>query len=157
MEVKENPKSFWKFVRSKTQSRTGISDLKNDNGEWITNDKDKANELNYFFSSVFTKEENDEFPDFSTNIDSSISDIIVTENKVKLLLKQLNVSKSTGPDNFHPRFLRKLLTIFPTQLLYCSINLSVRVACLVTGNLQTLHVYSKATTKQSHQTTGRSV
>ena len=107
LEVKENPKSFWKFVRSKTQSRTGISDLKNENGEWITNDKDKANELNDFFSSVFTKEENDEFPDFSTKTDSSISDIIVTENKVKLLLKQLNVSKSTGPDNFHPRFLKE--------------------------------------------------
>ena len=58
LEVKENPKSFWKFVRSKTQSRTGICDLKNENGEWITNDKDKANELNDFLSSVFTKEEN---------------------------------------------------------------------------------------------------
>ena len=31
----------------------------------------------------------------------------MTENKVKLLLKQLNVSKSTGPDNFHPRFLKE--------------------------------------------------
>ena len=107
LEVKENPKSFWKYVRSKTQTRSGIGDLKNDNGEWITNDKDKANELNNFFSSVFTKDENDEFPDYSTNIDSSISDIVVTENKVKLLLKQLNVSKSTGPDNFHPRFLKE--------------------------------------------------
>ena len=48
MEVKENPKSFWKFVRSKTKSRPGISELKNENGEWITNDKDKANELNSF-------------------------------------------------------------------------------------------------------------
>ena len=46
LEVKENPKSFWKFVRSKTQTRSGISDLKNKDGEWITNDKDKANEMN---------------------------------------------------------------------------------------------------------------
>ena len=107
MEVKENPKSFWKFVRSKTKSRPGISDLKNENGEWITNDEDKANELNSFFSSVFTKDENDEFPDFSTKTDSSISDIAVTENKVKSLLKELNISKSTGPDNFHPRFLKE--------------------------------------------------
>ena len=50
VEVKENPKSFWKVVRSKTKSRPGISDLKNENGEWITNDEDKANELNSFFS-----------------------------------------------------------------------------------------------------------
>ena len=107
LEVKENPKSFWKYVRSKTKTRTGISDLKNDKGEWITNDKDKATELNEFFSSVFTKEEDDELPDFSSKTDSSISDIVVTETKVKSLLKALNVSKSTGPDNFHPRFLKE--------------------------------------------------
>ena len=96
-----------KFVRSKTQTRSGISDLKNKDGEWITNDKDKANEMNGFFSSVFTKDEDNYFPDFSRRSDSSISDIVVTENKVKSLLKQLNVSKSTGPDNFHPRFLKE--------------------------------------------------
>ena len=48
-----------------------VSDLKNDKGEWITNDKDKATELNEFFSSVFTKEEDDELPDFSSKTDSS--------------------------------------------------------------------------------------
>ena len=107
LEIKDNPKSFWKFVRSKTQVRPGIGDLKNANGEWITNDIDKANELNGFFTSVFTKNENKKLPNFSTKTDSFISDIVVTENKVKSLLKQLNISKSTGPDNFHPRFLKE--------------------------------------------------
>ena len=32
---------------------------------------------------------------------------MLTENKVKSLLKQLNISKSTGPDNFHPRFFKE--------------------------------------------------
>ena len=77
-----------------------------------------TNELSNFFSSVFTKDENDDFPYYSTNIDSSVSDMVVTENKVKLLLKQLNVSKSTGLDNFHPTdSLKRLLTIFLIQLL----------------------------------------
>ena len=42
-----------------------------------------------------------------TKTDSSISNIVVTENKVKSLLKKLNISKSKGPDNFHPRFLKE--------------------------------------------------
>ena len=152
MEVKENPKSFWKFVRSKTKSRPGISDLKNENGEWITNDEDKANELNSFFSSVFTKDENDEFPDFSTKTDSSISDIVVTENKVKSLLKKLNISKSTGPDNFHPRFLKETADniSYPITILF---NKSLSEGILpVIGNWQMLPVYSKVATKQNHQT-----
>ena len=82
LEVKENPKSFWKFVRSKTQIRSGISDLNNKDGEWITNDKDKANEMNGFFSSVFTKDEDNYFPDFSRRSDSSISDIVVERVRV---------------------------------------------------------------------------
>ena len=32
---------------------------------------------------------------------------VVTETKVKSLLKALNVSKSTRPDNFHPWFLKE--------------------------------------------------
>ena len=57
LEAKENPKSFWKFVKSKTKTRSVIGDLKNENGEWISDDHEKANELNSFFSLVFTKNE----------------------------------------------------------------------------------------------------
>ena len=73
--------------------------MKNIDGEWIANDKDKANEINVCFSSVFTKDEYNYFPNFSRQSNSSISDLVVTVNKVKPLLKQLNVSKSTGRDN----------------------------------------------------------
>ena len=62
LEVKENPKSFWKFVRSKTQTRSGISDLKNKDGEWITNDKDKANEMNGFLALYSQKMKTIIFP-----------------------------------------------------------------------------------------------
>ena len=38
------------------KTRSGIGDLKNENGEWISDDHEKANELNSFFSSVFTNQ-----------------------------------------------------------------------------------------------------
>lgn len=107
MEVKDNPKSFWKFVRSKTKMKSGVGDLKNHSGEWITGDKDKADELNSFFGSVFTKNESDELPEFLSDVGSSVCDIFVPVHKVKSMLKSLNISKSTGPDEFHPRFLKE--------------------------------------------------
>ena len=54
--VKENPKAFWAYVNSKTKMRSGISDLKDENGTMCSSDADKANILNNFFASVFTKE-----------------------------------------------------------------------------------------------------
>ena len=89
------------------KTRSGIGDLKNENGEWISDDHEKANELNSFFSSVFTKNENDNMPEFQPNITSSVCDITITKQKVESMLKLLNVSKSTGPDEFHPRFLKE--------------------------------------------------
>ena len=54
--VKDNPKAFSAYVNSKTKMKSGISDIKNENGEMRSSDVDKANILNNFFASVFTKE-----------------------------------------------------------------------------------------------------
>lgn len=81
--------------------------MKNESGEWIRDDHEKANELNTFFSSVFTKNENDNMPEFKSDIDNLVCDISVTTQKVKSMLKTLNISKSTGPDEFYPCFLKE--------------------------------------------------
>ena len=57
MDVKANPKSLWKFDRSKTTTRTGIGNLKNENT--VTDDKDKAKIFNSYFLSVFTAKNHD--------------------------------------------------------------------------------------------------
>ena len=53
---KINSKVFWKHVRSKTKAASGVSPLKKENGESATGDDEKADILNIYFSSVFTKE-----------------------------------------------------------------------------------------------------
>ena len=45
LEANENPKSFCKFVKSKTKTRSGIGDLKNHSGEWISDDYEKQSLL----------------------------------------------------------------------------------------------------------------
>ena len=47
-----NAKKFANYIRSKTKSHTGIGPLKNASGKLVTDDKEMAEELNSFFSSV---------------------------------------------------------------------------------------------------------
>jgi hypothetical protein len=58
--VKSNPKIFWKYANSKRKTNTGISELKfkSEEGEKrkTKTDKEKAEVLASFFSSVFTIE-----------------------------------------------------------------------------------------------------
>jgi hypothetical protein len=58
--AKSNPKIFWKYANSKRKTNTGISELtfKSEEGEErkTTTDKEKAEVLASFFSSVFTIE-----------------------------------------------------------------------------------------------------
>ncbi|MCG8431355.1 MAG: hypothetical protein MJA29_09315, partial [Candidatus Omnitrophica bacterium] len=45
-ECKVNPKSFWKYVKSKTKVRTGICPLGGEKGQLFSTDKGKAETLN---------------------------------------------------------------------------------------------------------------
>ena len=44
---------------------------------------EKASEINSFLSSVFTKNENDDIPEFQLNITSSVCDITISKQKVE--------------------------------------------------------------------------
>ena len=49
-------------IYSKLKVKTAISDLKNEDGGEITEDKKKAKAFNNFFSSVFTLEDTTRIP-----------------------------------------------------------------------------------------------
>ena len=52
--VKAISKTFWKFIRPKTTTRTGIGNSKNEDDKAVTDDKDKGEIFNSYASSVFT-------------------------------------------------------------------------------------------------------
>ena len=64
--AKKNPKAIWKYIKSKSKTRTGIGELLKDqndqNSEKTDDDKEKAEILATFFKSVFTKEPVGEVP-----------------------------------------------------------------------------------------------
>ena len=55
--IKENPKSFWSFIKEKTSVKSGIGGLKYELGQKTNDDTEKCEILSNFFTSVFTNEQ----------------------------------------------------------------------------------------------------
>ncbi len=104
---KSNPKAFYNYANSKLKTRQGVSNLRRDDGTTTNSDQEKASELNKFFSSVFTDEDSD-VPTFSDrHNDVLLESVEIKEKDVYDYLKDLNASKSPGPDGLHPRVLKE--------------------------------------------------
>ena len=90
-------------------TREGVSDLSDNNGKQATTDREKADMLNEFFCSVFTKENLDSVPKCeSKKLKTELSSINIDTNTVLKLLRTLDVSKSAGPDGMHPKVLKEM-------------------------------------------------
>ncbi|GAB0207445.1 mitochondrial enolase superfamily member 1 [Grus japonensis] len=53
-DVKDNKKSFYRYVSDKRRTRENVGPLRNETGNRVTQDMEKAEVLNDFFASVFT-------------------------------------------------------------------------------------------------------
>jgi hypothetical protein len=108
--AEDNPKLFWQYIKSKTKTNYSRLEKNPDGGDGDENmaveDQDKAEVLNLFFSSVFTNEPEGTLPTFDQKANSQISDLAISQEKLKLKLLNLNPAKAPGPDNLHPRVLK---------------------------------------------------
>ena len=90
------------------------------------NDSEKAEVLGKFFSSVYTIEPewtwvlNDED---KPNI-SKVINIEITQELIQKKLCKLNINKSPGPDNLHPRVVKELADVL-VKPLHIIFNLSL--------------------------------
>ena len=110
---KTNPKKFWNFVNKKTKCLNAIPDVSyhRSDGSVLCSDSDlsKANIFNEFFSDVFNYNVHYDIADdleFATL--DSIDQIVIDQVEVTKRLKCLNVNKSAGVDEIHPRVLREV-------------------------------------------------
>ena len=71
-ERKKNPEAFYKYAQSKLKTRTGTPHFAREDGSLTTTDKQKADLLNNFFSSVFTREDTNNMPDTVTSHTDSV-------------------------------------------------------------------------------------
>ena len=100
LNAKKEPKRFWKYVKQKTKSKSSIGNLQKNDGTLTQTDNEKANELNKFFASVFTRENVSNIPTVQDlNFDRPLETIDISATEVEKLLHELNTTKSMGPDN----------------------------------------------------------
>lgn len=117
---KANAKAFWKFIKSKLKSSDGIATLVvKTNGDKASSDKDKAELLNNYFASVFTRENMNNLPtleESSRTHGFTLSEIIITPKAVEDKLKRLNPKKAQGPDRIPARVLKEISEEIATPL-----------------------------------------
>ena len=92
------------------------------NGDTVAESSiEKAEVLNKYFSTVFTKETSSEQPRFSDRpFTEQLTDISFDENSIEKKLSSLKVNKSPGPDRSHLRLLKEMSGIlkYPLQKLF---------------------------------------
>ena len=123
--IKTDTKIFWKYVRSKSKTKSTVSKLQMNNGALSTTDQETATTLNSYFTTVFEKEPDGPLPEFQNRIyQEALLTTEISEIKVENAIEALKPSKSQGPDNFHPKYLKEtkdqlkvpLKTIFENSL-----------------------------------------
>lgn len=117
-DCKLNPKKLWKYMKSKTRVKTTIPPLRDRTGKLSENNKQQAETLAAQFASVMVTEPEGDIPTLpDRNLETPpLSTIQITEAMVMKKLKNLNTSKSPGPDEVHPRVLKENATVLAPAL-----------------------------------------
>ena len=101
----KNQKPFWKYIKARRQDSTGVAPLKN--GPYLeSSSSGKARVLLKQFCSVFTKENNSTPANILGNPFPEAEPLNIEQNGIEKLLKNLNSSKATGPDNIPTQVLK---------------------------------------------------
>ena len=96
-----NSGQFFKHVNKKLGRAQGIGILKNQQGEAVLNDGDKANLLNQFFSSVNVTD-NNIVPDFPSRVSKNtrLESVQFRPETVRKLSQKIKPKLSQGPDGY---------------------------------------------------------
>ena len=98
-------------MQSKTKMKTGVSPLVTPEGKTVESNEGKADILNSFFSSVFTREDADTAPNLGLATKSKgvmLENVDFTVEDVKKKLEELNTNKACGPDAIPSKILKEL-------------------------------------------------
>ena len=115
METAQKQNKFWNYIRNTKKDSSGVAPLRSD-GLLVDDTKEKAEILNRQYFSVFTPENTDEqLPPLNDNF-QSMPEIKVTILGTEKLLKNLDPTKATGPDQIPARILKQFAAEFAPHL-----------------------------------------
>ena len=104
--VKQNPKRFWSFVKSKTCNRSVPNIISWDDRQ-AKSSSEQAKLFNEYFHSVFPEPCDNNVSPVRIETETVLSNICISEDTVLKLMKDLDVNKATGPDNLSSTFLKE--------------------------------------------------
>lgn len=140
--IQDNPKKFWSFYSVKTRTRKLPLAIKKDvnSNSLVTDSLEKANLFNNYFNSVFSKPCKEPLPPGLCPIVPplrELSNVVISVNAVESILKNLDPSKSPGPDGLTSRLLKEIASEIsrPITDLYKSLNSSIFPTKLKDSNL----------------------
>ncbi|GAB0209907.1 hypothetical protein GRJ2_003456400 [Grus japonensis] len=97
-DIEGNKKSFYRYVSDKRRMRENVGPLRNETGDLVTQDMEKAEVLNDFFASVFTGKSLSHTAQVTEGRDGENAEPpTVGEDQVQEYLRNLKVHKSMGP------------------------------------------------------------
>ncbi|CAC5382530.1 unnamed protein product [Mytilus coruscus] len=110
---KTEPKHFRSYIKSKTKSKTTVSNLTKEDRSFTLSNSEKGSVLNKVFASVFTNENDSNIPVFEDkDFDTLLEHFVLSEATVEKHLLTSNISKSIGPDNIHPLIVKNDTKIY---------------------------------------------
>lgn len=141
--LKENPKLFFNYARNFHRTSSTIDKLVDSEGNELKDDRQKADMLNAFFSSVQTKEEPlcGEIPINDPKVSRNIKFKHISPSSVVTKIAKLRLYKACGPDNIHVNVIKNVTAVaVPLSIIF---NQSVYMGVIPQdwrdGNINPLH------------------
>ena len=118
--ITNDSKSFYAYVRSKQKVRDKVGPLENNRGNIISDGFQMAEVLNEYFSSVFTTEDISSLPvpftKFEGNKSENLGQLFVTPEIIAKKIKKVKDNKSPGVDGIPPKLLKEIVEQISTPL-----------------------------------------
>ena len=108
--IQTDPTLYYRYARSKMDVKYGIGPLTDEDGNVISDNKDMAQVLNQYFTTVFTDDNMDNIPESRClcSDENILKDVDVSYEAVLKKLEETDPEKAPGYDSIHPVILRKL-------------------------------------------------
>ena len=134
-----NAKKFFSYMKTKTKNKEVIGAVKDHHGKTLTDDSEKCEAFNKYFSSVFTREAPFQ-PDSDSDgaACSEITDVYFDPSIVYKCLDKMKTDCAAGPDGLYPQLLyaMKDYISYPLVVIFnISIQSGIVLENFKTGNI----------------------
>ncbi len=127
-DIAKKPKLFWKLLKSKTKTKH-IPDRLSYQDKLFSKPEEKAKGFNDYFESVFIKtDRNTPLPNVNSFQNLNLMYLQIADSDVLKILKEIDPSKATGPDNI-PGIVLKLCAESLCKSLTMLYNMSLQKGC----------------------------